>query len=53
MMRGGAEAKLWLEPELQFEYTVGFAPRDLRRILILAAAYADEIKDKWHDHFGS
>ena len=52
VMQAGAEAKLWLSPEVAVAQSAGFDARTLRRIAGLVAANRERIERAWHDYFG-
>ncbi len=52
VMKGGAEAKVWLSPDVAVADSSGFDARELRRIVAIAADHAAEIERAWHDYFG-
>ena len=49
--RGGASAKVWLEP-VALVRNLGFRPSDLTRILALVREHRAELMEAWHGHFG-
>ena len=51
-MRQGAQAKLWLRPEVFVARSDGLDARTLRRLVRIAAKRRDEIERTWHEHFG-
>ena len=52
VMRGGAEAKLWLRPEVHVADSAGFDARTLRRVMEIAEAHREVIGRAWDEHFG-
>jgi hypothetical protein len=50
--KAGAEAKLWITPEVSVAESVGFDARTLRRLAQIAAVRRAEIEEAWHAHFG-
>lgn len=50
--QGGAEAKLWLHPEVSVARSVGFDARTLRRLMEVAEAHREGIERAWDEHFG-
>ena len=50
---GGAEAKVWLEPEVAIADSRGFNARTLGEILDLVAARRGDIEEAWYGHFGN
>ncbi|MCJ7993606.1 DUF4160 domain-containing protein [Rhizobium cremeum] len=51
--KGGAEAKIWLEPSVALAESNGFNSRELSVIIRLALESEAKIKRAWHDHFGN
>ena len=49
--KGGASAKVWLEP-VALARNIGFEARDLRSVLAYAAAHRAQLLEAWHDFFG-
>ena len=52
VMRGGAETKLWLRPEVHVADSAGFDARTLRRVMEIAEAHREMIERAWDEHFG-
>lgn len=48
--KGGAVAKLWLEP-VQLDFAEGFNPSELRRIRELTFEHQTEFIERWNEHF--
>jgi hypothetical protein len=49
--RGGASAKVWLEP-VALARNLGFRSSELTRILALVKEHRAELLEGWHGHFG-
>ena len=49
--KGGAAAKLWLQP-VHIVYSYDFTPSQLRRIRELTFEHQASFVERWHDHFG-
>ena len=49
--RGGASAKVWLEP-VALARNLGYPARDLTRILATVREHRAELLEAWHGHFG-
>ena len=49
--KAGADAKLWLWPEVHFAYNRGLNPREQRRVLQLAMEYRSQIEEAWNEFF--
>jgi hypothetical protein len=47
----GAEAKFWIEPEIELDENFGFPDHELGRILRLLRERQDEIRKAWNQHF--
>lgn len=47
----GADAKLWLYPEVRVAYNHGLSPRELRVALDFAASHVAEIEGAWNAYF--
>lgn len=52
IVKGDAEAKLWLEPELRAAFFINFTVREKREIMELAQKNYFLLKRKWHEYFG-
>lgn len=50
VMRGGAQAKIWLNP-IEVAYNRGYNSRELNRVVELTRQYQAELLEMWHDHF--
>jgi len=48
----GAEAKLWLLPEVGVAESTGFDRRELSDLVKVVEQRKDEIERAWHEHFG-
>ncbi len=53
IIKGDATAKVWLEPEIEFEYSYGFTTKEQKKILSLVEENLETIKSKWYEHFGT
>jgi len=49
--KGDATAKVWLEPEINIAYSVGFSPSDERQLLKIVYENVVLIKQKWNEYF--
>jgi hypothetical protein len=49
--RGGASAKVWLEP-VGLARNVGFSPHELRGILKMVADHRQQLLEAWDEYFG-
>ncbi|MBA4162560.1 MAG: hypothetical protein C0515_10900 [Novosphingobium sp.] len=49
--KAGADAKLWLWPEVHFAYNRGLSPREQRRVLQLVVEHRNEIEEAWNEFF--
>ena len=45
-----AEAKFWMEPQIELAANFGFPAREVGRILKLLEERQDEIRKAWHRH---
>ncbi|KNG95195.1 DUF4160 domain-containing protein [Pseudaestuariivita atlantica] len=50
VMKGGAEAKFWVEPVV-IARSSGFDAKTLRSVSMIVADNAHRIKEAWNDHF--
>jgi hypothetical protein len=50
--KGGASAKVWLEPVASAS-NAGYPARDLGAILRLVRAHQPELLEAWHEFFGT
>ena len=46
-----AEAKFWMEPEIELDENFGFPDREVGRILKLLKERQNEIRQAWNQHF--
>jgi hypothetical protein len=46
-----AEAKFWMEPEIELCENFGFPDREVGRIIKLLKERQDEIRQAWNQHF--
>lgn len=51
VIKGAAEAKWWLDPELAEEYSDGFKVQELRTIRELLKENHDALLQAWKNHF--
>lgn len=51
VFKQGAEAKFWLQPEVNVAYNGGFNARTLALLSRIIAERRAEIERAWHDHF--
>ena len=49
--RQGAEAKIWLFPEVRVAASTGFDRRELAKLVEIVEQRRDEIEKAWHEHF--
>lgn len=45
------EAKVWIEPDIELERSVGYNESQVTEILEQVAKHRDEIKNHWRKHF--
>jgi hypothetical protein len=50
--KGGVEAKLWLNPEIQVAYNDGYSARTLCELSSIVEANKDLIERTWDEFFG-
>lgn len=48
----GAEAKIWLFPEVRISDSTGFDRRALAELVKVVEQHRDRIERAWHEHFG-
>jgi hypothetical protein len=48
-----AQAKVWIEPEIELARNYELSDQDLNRVLQLVADHEQEIRDAWRSHFDS
>ncbi len=53
VQKGGAEAKIWLQPEITISDSYGFNSAELRGILQIVVTNQLAFKEAWHEHFGN
>lgn len=51
VLRGGSEAKVWLNP-VSLERNHGYNEREIKRVVDLAQRHQTELLEMWHEHFG-
>ena len=51
VIRGGNEAKVWLEP-VALTHNHGYNQRELNRVLDLVRTNQPDLLEMWHEHFG-
>jgi len=49
--KGDAESKIWLEPEIREEYSMGFSPKEKKTILDIIKDNLELLKNKWNEFF--
>jgi Domain of unknown function (DUF4160) len=49
--KAGADAKLWLYPEVRVAYNHGLTPRELRDVIAIVTARVAMIEKAWNEHF--
>jgi hypothetical protein len=49
--KAGADAKLWLLPEVHFAYSRGLTPREQRQVLQLVNDHRGVIERAWNEFF--
>jgi len=52
VMKAGAEAKFWVEPDILLHSSNGFDAKTLRKLTDLVEQNQELIKDTWHEYFG-
>jgi hypothetical protein len=53
VIKGTAEAKWWLDTELEEEYSMGFKVQELRTVRTLLKQHRDELLEAWEKHFSA
>lgn len=51
ILKAGAEAKFWLEPEIKLARNDGFDAKTLRVLATMVSENQDLIKRAWHEYF--
>lgn len=51
--KGGALAKVWIEPEVRIAANYGFSHAEARAIERLVRDNEEQARRCWHDHFGA
>jgi hypothetical protein len=49
--RDGADAKFWVQPEVNVAYNKGFKARELARLSAVVEARREDIERAWDEHF--
>lgn len=52
VLKGGCEAKYWLEPQIELDKNYGFDSRELKKILKIIEDNASDLKYKFALHVG-
>lgn len=52
VIKGGDEAKIWLEPEVLLARSKGFNAKTLRHLLKLVNEHRPQIEGAWREYFG-
>jgi hypothetical protein len=52
VLHGGNEAKIWLQPVV-IEYSHGYNPAELNRVLKLTRQNQNKLLEVWNDYFSS
>jgi hypothetical protein len=50
--KGGAEGKIWLEPQLSVCYLYRFTANEEKDILSIINIHLESFKRKWYEYFG-
>ncbi len=53
VVKGNADPKFWLFPDVELAYNRGYDARTQRWIATMVALRRREIEDAWHDHFAT
>lgn len=51
--KGGGDAKIWLEPEIQEAYFYGFSPNEIKVIRETIIEHETLLKEKWNEYFNN
>lgn len=49
--KDGADAKFWVQPEVNLAYNAGFSARTLAMLSGIVEERREEIEKAWHDYF--
>ena len=52
VVKGGYEAKFWLEPEVELARNYGFGEADLKKITKIVEQYGNDFKRQFAAHIG-
>jgi len=52
IQKGGARARIVLEPEIEIDKNYGFTPPQIRTIIQLIEQHYDYLTQQWHETFG-
>ena len=52
VVKGGHEAKFWLEPEVELARNYGFGEADLKKITKIVEQYGNDFKRQFAAHIG-
>lgn len=51
VIKGSADGKIWLEPNIEVAYMHEFSSREIKDIMWLVKANYEQFKTKWNDYF--
>jgi len=51
VLSADGEAKIWIEPKIEFERSVGYITSQIAEILEQVEIHRDEIESHWKRHF--
>lgn len=49
--KGDGEGEVWLEPNIEVDYLLGFTPREQRKLLSIIDNNIETIRNSWNDYF--
>lgn len=49
--KGDAYGKVWVEPEINIAYLIGFSGSEEKTIIEIITEYAPAFKQKWNEYF--
>ncbi len=52
IVRGDANGKVWLEPEIVIAYMHGFKAKEIKQIMEIINEEVITLKKKWNEYFG-
>ena len=49
--KADAEGKIWLEPEIEIEFFIGFNQKEKKRIMEIVKEHSENFIQQWYEYF--